>query len=101
MSNCPDRAPSEGEAHVNVGTSASNNKNIDRTNTPYSSKAEAMIAAMDLNSYESSYDCYALFQPTKITGDDVTSVTCPPKTYSEAAQGYPPSTPDTDGRSTE
>ena len=54
MRDFPDRSPAEGESHVIFGTFAGNN-------IPDTGREEALIAAIDLENYEASYDAYTLF----------------------------------------
>ena len=101
----PKWALMKGEDQLNVWTDdadAINNKNDDNSTWGGSSKAETMLAAMDIYNCNPSYDSYDFSQRAAISSN-ATTTTKPRKTYLEAGQGQgtPPSPPETADRSTE
>ena len=80
-SGCPNRALEEGEAHISCGANDTIADNNDNNDTPGGGKANIMLAVMDLDNYEPSYNVYDFLQPAAIANDTTSSINVPIKTY--------------------
>ena len=87
--------------HVNVRISSRDNDITNISDMPNDGRAEAMLAAMDLDNYKPSYNGYALFQPAKTVGKECIDMACNHKTNLEVYKGSHLSPTHADRRSSE